>query len=79
MRFRLPAAAAVLAAGVATTSPASRLAIYTQVLKRLAADVPYVPLYQDNAFLAITGKFTLPALGVDTFEIPWALNVRTAA
>jgi len=48
------------------------------VSKQLATDVPYVPLFQANAFLFISSKFTLPALGVDTFEIPWALNVKSA-
>jgi ABC-type transport system substrate-binding protein len=66
----------LLTAGVATTNPVARFAIYTQILKKLAADVPYVPLYQNNAFAAISSKFTLPALGVDSFEVPWALNVR---
>jgi hypothetical protein len=37
-----------------------------------------VPLFQDNAFLAASSKFTLPALGMDSFELAWALNVKPA-
>jgi peptide/nickel transport system substrate-binding protein len=69
----------LLNASVATSNPTQRLSIYGQVLQHLAADVPYVPLYQNNAYLALSGHFTLPALGVDSFEIPWALNVKPAA
>jgi peptide/nickel transport system substrate-binding protein len=68
----------LLAASVATNNPATRLNIYQQLLTHVAADVPYVPLFQDNAFLAISSKFTLPALGMDSFELAWALNVKPA-
>jgi peptide/nickel transport system substrate-binding protein len=74
-----PSVDSLLAAGVATASPAGRLDIYGQIIKAVAADVPYVPLYQSNAYLALSGKFTLPALGNDSFETPWALNVKPAA
>jgi ABC-type transport system substrate-binding protein len=70
---------ALLAAGVTTASPAQRLDIYGQILKDVAVDVPYVPLYQSYAYLALSSKVTLPPLGNDSFETPWALNVRPAA
>jgi peptide/nickel transport system substrate-binding protein len=68
----------LLTASVATSDPATRLSIYQQILTHLSADIPYVPLFQNNAFLAISSKFTLPALGMDSFELPWALNVKPA-
>jgi peptide/nickel transport system substrate-binding protein len=68
----------LLTAGVATNNPATRLSIYQQVLTHMAADIPYVPLFQNNAFLAISSKFTLPPLGMDSFELAWALNVKSA-
>jgi peptide/nickel transport system substrate-binding protein len=68
----------LLTASVATSDPARRLAIYRKVLTHLATDLPYVPLFQDNAFLATSSKFTLPALGMDSFELAWALNVKPA-
>ncbi len=74
-----PSVDSLLAAGVATAFPAGGLDIYGQIIKDVAADVPYVPLYQSNAYLALSGKFTLPALGNDSFETPWALNVKPAA
>jgi peptide/nickel transport system substrate-binding protein len=73
-----PAVNSLLAASVATSNPATRLAIYQKILTRVSADIPYVPLFQDNAFLAISSKFTLPPLGMDTFELAWALNVKPA-
>jgi peptide/nickel transport system substrate-binding protein len=74
-----PSVDSLLAAGVTTASPAGRLDIYGQILKDVATDVPYVPLYQSYAYLALSSKFSLPALGNDSFETPWALNVRPAA
>jgi ABC-type transport system substrate-binding protein len=69
----------LLNASVATSDPATRLAIYQKVLTHLATDLPYVPLFQDNAFLATSSKFTLPALGMDSFELAWALGVKAAS
>jgi peptide/nickel transport system substrate-binding protein len=74
-----PSVDSLLAAGVTTASPAQRLDIYGQTLKDVAVDVPYVPLYQSYAYLALSSKVTLPPLGNDSFETPWALNVRPAA
>jgi hypothetical protein len=37
-----------------------------------------IGLFQNNAFLATSSKFTLPALGMDSFELAWALNVKPA-
>jgi peptide/nickel transport system substrate-binding protein len=74
-----PAVDSLLNASVATSNAATRLGIYQQVLTHLAADIPYVPLFQSNAFLAISSKFTLPALDMDTFELAWALNVKAAS
>jgi peptide/nickel transport system substrate-binding protein len=68
----------LLTASVATSDPAQRLGIYQQILTHLATDIPYVPLFQNNAFLATSSKFTLPALGMDSFELAWALNVKPA-
>jgi peptide/nickel transport system substrate-binding protein len=71
----------LLAAGVATTDPAKRLAIYGQVLKELAAAVPYVPLYQTDYYVALSSsaKVALAPFNVDTFEIPWALGIKPVA
>jgi ABC-type transport system substrate-binding protein len=68
----------LLNASVATSDPAQRLGIYQRILTHLATDLPYVPLFQSNAFLATSSKFALPALGMDSFELAWALNVKPA-
>ncbi|HEX6519859.1 MAG TPA: ABC transporter substrate-binding protein [Streptosporangiaceae bacterium] len=74
--YNPPSVDQLLNAAVATANPAQRFTLYGQVLQHLAADVPYVPLFQTNAFAAVSSKFTLPPLGVDSFEVAWALNVR---
>lgn len=74
-----PAVNSLLAASVATSDSAARLAIYQKILTDVSTDIPYVPLLQDNAVLAISHKFTLPPLGMDTFELAWALNVKAAS
>jgi peptide/nickel transport system substrate-binding protein len=51
----------LLARGDATSNPAARLAIYGDLLKKLATDEPYVPLFNINIFMALGSKFTLPA------------------
>jgi peptide/nickel transport system substrate-binding protein len=37
-----------------TTDPAARKAAYQELLKRVALDVPVIPLYQDRLFMAHT-------------------------
>lgn len=64
--------------GFTATTQTITFASYTPVNAHLAADIPYVPLFQNNAFLATSSKFTLPALGMDSFELAWALNVKPA-
>jgi peptide/nickel transport system substrate-binding protein len=69
----------LLADGLATSSPARRLAIYEQVLKQVATDVPYVVLFSPNAFTALSSKYTLPPFFVYPGFFSWALHLRLAA
>jgi ABC-type transport system substrate-binding protein len=56
-----PAAAdSLLAQGLATSDKAKRLAVYGQLLKQVATDVPYVPLFSSYSFTALSSKYTLP-------------------
>ena len=48
----------LLADGLATSSPARRLAIYEQVLKRVATEVPYGVLFSPNASAAACASIT---------------------
>jgi peptide/nickel transport system substrate-binding protein len=71
----------LLSAGVTTTDPGKRFDIYAQVLAAVARDVPYVPLYQTDYYVALSSgsRFTITPFNVDTFEVAWALNIRPTA
>jgi peptide/nickel transport system substrate-binding protein len=75
-----PAFDKLLAQGITTQSPAKRLAIYAKVLRQLATDVPYIPLYQTDSNLAIAKKFSWPAwAGYNLSGVlpsDWALGVK---
>jgi ABC-type transport system substrate-binding protein len=51
----------LLARGDAASNPTTRLAIYGELLKKLGTDVPYVPLFNLDAFIALRKVFTIPA------------------
>ena len=68
----------LLARSVATSNPSTRLALYGDLLRKLAADVPYDPLYQSVAYAAFAGKFTMPATEDGLVNAsPWALLVKS--
>ena len=59
-----------------TQDPAQRLAIYGQMLKTLATDLPYVPLYIQDYNVALSGNFRWPSYNVYTQWGAWELNIR---
>jgi peptide/nickel transport system substrate-binding protein len=67
----------LLAAGVATSAPAARLTIYGQILHAMANDLPYVALYQEDSYTALTSKFTMPPGYVYWAFLPWALQIKS--
>jgi ABC-type transport system substrate-binding protein len=70
----------LVAAGLATTKPAQRFAIYSKLLQRVATDVPYVPLYVDDYTIAVDNGFVVPAFNQPAFQFDdWALQVKRAA
>jgi peptide/nickel transport system substrate-binding protein len=75
-----PASAdSLLADGVATGSAARRLAIYGQLLKQVATDVPYVVLFSPYSFTALSSKYTLPPFPCYPAFFSWALHLKPAA
>ena len=46
------------------------------LLKTLATDLPYVPLYIQDYNVALSGKFTWPNYNVYTQWGAWALNIK---
>jgi ABC-type transport system substrate-binding protein len=68
----------LLKEGVSTTNPQKRFGIYSTLLKRLSLDVPYVPLYNSDATIAISNGFAFPGYSAFSFSGAWALMVRSA-
>ncbi len=68
-----------LTSAVAADDQAERLAIYGQIIRQVATDLPYVPLFQGEAHIAFTNNLTSPPLGVSQSQIPWALQVKPVA
>jgi peptide/nickel transport system substrate-binding protein len=74
-----PAAAnSLLTQGLATSDRAQRLAVYGQLLKQVATDVPYVPLFSAYSFTALSSKYTLPPFPDYAAFFSWALGIKAA-
>jgi peptide/nickel transport system substrate-binding protein len=68
----------LLNAGVATSVPGRRLAIFAQVLKELASEVPVVPLYLTDFSIALSSNFTGPDSFWQVDFGPFALDLKAA-
>jgi peptide/nickel transport system substrate-binding protein len=68
--------------GVGTLNPGKRFAVYSQILKRLSTDVPYVPIQLPPYSMTLSKKFTWPGLstlpGIAMWYTPWILNIQPA-
>jgi peptide/nickel transport system substrate-binding protein len=74
--YDAPGLEALLKEGVETTAPAGRVAVYVKLMKLLATDEPYVPLYRQNQSLALGPHLVLPGFGQFEFFTKWALYVH---
>ncbi|MEV6986005.1 ABC transporter substrate-binding protein [Sphaerisporangium sp. NPDC051017] len=60
-----------------TTEPHERFSIYSQILKIVAEDVPFVPLYAADNHLATSGDFTWPTFNTySTDHTPYILEIK---
>jgi peptide/nickel transport system substrate-binding protein len=66
----------LLKSGLATSAAPARFAIYSKLLRQLSVDVPYVPLYLEDANAALANNFTIPGFTQYSVDGPYALNVR---
>jgi|SRR5581483_4712837 len=66
--------------GVATLNKAKRFAVYSQILKRLSQDAPYVPYALPVYSIMLSDKYTYPGISKLRNEIafsePWILKLR---
>jgi peptide/nickel transport system substrate-binding protein len=77
-----PAVDSLINAGIATSDPAKRFAIYSSLVKDLQADLPYIGLYQENTSIALSGKFTVPGFAQHYWFFngnAYALDVKAAS
>jgi peptide/nickel transport system substrate-binding protein len=71
-----PAVDQLINAGIATSNPAKRFAIYSKLVKRLAADVPYLSLYVEDSTVALSDKFTFHGYNAWSSLVDEALGIR---
>jgi peptide/nickel transport system substrate-binding protein len=74
----------LMADGLATSAPAQRFTTYSQLLRRLQTDVPYVGLYVLDSSVAVSSKFTEPGYSFWTStatsnDVDLYLNIKPAA
>lgn len=71
-----PAIDTLIKESVATQGTDQRFAIYGQMLKTLATDLPYIPLYIQDYNVALSSKYTWPDYNVYTQFGSWELNIK---
>ncbi len=70
-----PSVDELLARGLTTTNSPARFGIYGDLLRRVATDLPYVPLFNFDSYIAISRKFNIQPFSTLNYQIPWALLV----
>jgi peptide/nickel transport system substrate-binding protein len=73
-----PAVDKLITAGLSTTNPAQRFAAYSKLLERLASDVPYLPLMNQDYAIALNPKFRVAWYTANFAYGDYALLVRSA-
>jgi ABC-type transport system substrate-binding protein len=74
-----PQVNALLAKADSIDDKAQRFALYGQVLKIVAEDVPYVMLYTHTDDMALSSRFTRPGYNTNATTSPWTLQIRPAS
>jgi peptide/nickel transport system substrate-binding protein len=73
-----PEVDALMTAGVATDNAAKRRVVYKRFLQKVQADVPYVPLFELTANIAISPKYTWKTFNGEWWDRAWALEIKPA-
>jgi peptide/nickel transport system substrate-binding protein len=72
-----PAADTLIDAARQATHPAKRLSMYGQLLRIVARDVPYVPIYTSSSGYAVGRNFTFPGFHHFTLFTPgWLMGIK---
>jgi peptide/nickel transport system substrate-binding protein len=74
-----PAVDSMLTQGTTNDNPAVRFQAFSGIVKQMAADVPYVPLYLHEVSIALSSKFTDPGYNYWYFlDNDYALGIKAA-
>jgi len=74
--YNSPQVNSLLAKADSIQDKAQRFALYGQVLKIVANDVPYVMLYIHTDDLALSSTFTWPNYYYGSYSSPWLFDIR---
>jgi peptide/nickel transport system substrate-binding protein len=74
--YTSPKVDAAIKAGIQTSSPAKRLAVYAKLLTQVGLDMPYVPLYLEPSSYAISSKLRWPSYSYSMLDNAWALGIK---
>jgi peptide/nickel transport system substrate-binding protein len=69
----------LLTVGDTTSDRAQRFAAYSAIVKQLAVDVPYVPLFDPEVGLALSRKFSYPSYNYWSVVGDYPLGVKLAS
>jgi peptide/nickel transport system substrate-binding protein len=67
----------LLKAGVATIDKAKRFEVYSQLIRLIQDDLPYIGLYQETSSIAVSKNFTVPNFTTNSMNGAYALNIKT--
>jgi peptide/nickel transport system substrate-binding protein len=74
-----PAVDHLLTVGGTTSDRAKRFAAYSAIVRQLAVDVPYVPLFDPEVGLALSSKFSYPSYSYWSVVDDYPLGVKLAS
>ena len=69
----------LIAQGLTTLDPLKRLAVYTKTLRKLAADVPVIPIFNQLFSSALSSRLSWSGHSQTTYfsGLPWALSIKS--
>ena len=68
-----------LKAGVATVNKTKRFAVYSELIRKIQDDLPYIGLYQESSSVAVSRNFSVPGFNTNSMSGSYALNVKSGS
>jgi peptide/nickel transport system substrate-binding protein len=73
-----PVVDGLINAGIATTNPAKRFAVYSKLLQNIAINVPYISLFIQDTSIALSSRFSFPGYNQYALDDDYALDIKPA-